>query len=161
MAGASKAEFKPLLPPGLHPHDLDGLRRLCVDRFPESITRPRIMQKLSDLVSLINRTSIPAKVWVDGSFLTEKLNPDDVDIVLVVDKLALLGCSDEARQFVEWFRNTRLYELYRCDNYFFVVDDSDPRSEYVYAYWLRQFGFSRGVEMKGLAVVSCPYVVMP
>lgn len=65
------------------------------------------------------------------------------------------------RQFFDWFRTSNLYDKYRCDNYVLITDDTRPDAEWMHAYWLRQFGFSRSDEMKGLAVIDVPFVVRP
>jgi hypothetical protein len=161
VAGASKPEFPPLLKPGFHPVGLEGVRRLCVHRFPQSVTRPRIMQGLDEVVAMINRSGIRGEVWVDGSFLTDKLNPDDVDIILVLTRKDYDGLLVDQRSFFRWFRTTSLQQQYRCDNYGVVFDDGVPESEWLKAYWLRQFGFSRSDDMKGLAVIKVPFLVVP
>src|SRR5690606_34879118 len=100
-------------------------------------------------------------LWVDGSFVTDKLNPDDVDLAFVISAAAFRSMDIRQRQFFDWFRATSLKGQYKCDNYCFVHDEVVPEAEWLRAYWLRQFGFSRASEMKGLAVVKVPFVVMP
>lgn len=89
------------------------------------------------------------------------LNPDDVDLVLVIKAKVFLKLDGAQRSFCDWFRTSSLYERYKCDNYFLIEEDGRPEGEWFYAYWLRQFGFSRADEMKGLAVVKVPFLVMP
>jgi hypothetical protein len=161
VAGQNKPEFQPLLDPGFHDLGIDGIRRCCVERFPESITRQRIMVNLSELTQVINQKGINGEIWIDGSFLTQKLNPDDVDLVLVISQSTFNLMDDDQKEFLNWFNNTSLYQRYRCDNYLFVREENAATGEYLYAYWLKQFGFSRGGAMKGLAVVRIPFLVKP
>jgi hypothetical protein len=84
-----------------HEFDELGRRRLCVDRFPGSITRSRILTNLEGVIATINQQSIAGQIWIDGSFLTEKLNPDDVDIALVITADVLKRLSSQQRQFFE------------------------------------------------------------
>jgi hypothetical protein len=161
VAGADKEEFPPLLAVGFHPMNLVGLRRVCVERFPASITRPSIMRNLEGLIGLINQNRMAGSIWVDGSFLTQKLNPDDVDLILVLASNFYLGMDAQQRQFFNWFSSNSLYDSYRCDNYGVVLDRSQPEGEWSYAYWLRQFGFSRGNDMKGMALIQVPFLVTP
>jgi hypothetical protein len=98
---------------------------------------------------------------VDGSFLTEKLNPEDADIILAISGAELRGLNAHQRQFFDWYRTSRLRHPYRCDNYGIVIEDGVPECEWLHAYWLRQFGFSRADEMKGLAVIKVPFLVVP
>lgn len=161
MASQTKEEFPPLLPVGFHPFDVAGLRRLCLSRFPGSLTRQRIMSGLEEVLSLLQQNQIHGEVWINGSFTTEKLNPDDSDIVLVVDASVARAFSPQQRAFYTRFANSDFKPQYCCDNYAMIRDTSDPRNDWVIAYWLRQFGFSRANEMKGLAVVQLPFLVRP
>lgn len=117
------------------------------------------MSRLEDVISMIQRNGMRGEIWIDGSFLTEKLNPDDVDIVLVVHSSEYMRMNSSERRFFDWFRATSLYDTHRCDNYILIRDDTIPEFEYMYAYWVKQFGFSRGNNMKGLAVIQIPFVV--
>ncbi|WP_371812686.1 hypothetical protein [Kaistia sp. 32K] len=101
---------------------------------------------------------IEGRIWVDGSFLTKKENPDDVDLLLEVDQVFLDRATADQCGFINWFQESNLYEKFRCDNYL-LVKGSGPESEYMFAYWLRQFGFSRSNEMKGLATIHIPSAV--
>ncbi|NOT42958.1 MAG: hypothetical protein HOP13_20970 [Alphaproteobacteria bacterium] len=160
MAGANKEEFAPLLPPGFYPHDIDGLRNLCVARFAKSVTRALCMERLEQVLVLIQKSGIRGEIWIDGSFVTDKLNPDDVDVLLVVNAHDLAGFSDTQKQFLSWFASTSLYDSYRIDNYVLVRGPS-AESEWWYAYWLRQFGFSRADKMKGIPTINVPFLVTP
>ena len=161
MAGVRKEEFPPLLDVGFHRMNVESLRRLCVTRFSASITRPAIMGNLVTLIELINQKVIVGEIWIDGSFLTEKLNPDDVDLLLIVKADTFRAFTAEQRRFFDWYRKSRLFEQYKCDNYAQIVESGESASDWLSAYWLRQFGFSRANEMKGLAVIDVPFLVMP
>lgn len=161
MAGADKQEFRPLLPAGFHPTDLAGLRRLAAVRFPDSFTRPAIMTHLEQIVGRINHAGILGHIWIDGSFLTEKLNPEDVDVLFVVNAPTFLSMSPSQRSFFNGIQAVSLFATHRCDNYAAVVDPTRPDGEWLYAYWLRQFGFSRADEMKGIATIQTPFLVTP
>lgn len=160
MAGESKEEFPPLLAPGFYDIGIDGVRRLCVARFPDSVTRPSIMAGLDTVISMIQRTGIKGEVRIDGSFLTEKLNPDDSDIILVLNSDDLSDMDPRQVDFIKRFSSFNLSSTHRCDNYV-LVRDNTALAEWNYAYWLRQFGFSRSDHMKGLAVIKLPFVVIP
>lgn len=161
MAGTDKEEFTPLLQIGIHNMDASAVRRLCVDRFQHSVSRPRIMNNLEKLIERINHSAIAGVIWVDGSFLTEKLNPDDVDIVFVVSRATYRAMTRDQRQFWVWYKQNSFYDSHRIHNHWAVLDPQDVSGEYIYAYWLRQFGFSRGDEVKGIASLSVPFVVRP
>src|SRR5215472_8119491 len=73
----------PLLPGGFHQTDLVGLHRLCVEYFPKSTARARLMETLSTIFRSINDASISARLWIGGGFLTEKENPEDVELTMI------------------------------------------------------------------------------
>jgi len=85
--------FPPLLPPGFHDLDDIKVKALCVDAFPESVRRSMLyckyIQLLSDIRSINKQFPCFIEVWIDGSFTTEKPEPDDIDILLVIDYLHL------------------------------------------------------------------------
>ena len=161
MAGADKPEFPPLLPAGFHNLDAAARQRICVDRFPASVTRTRILRNVESVVVEVNQQGIQGEIWVDGSFLTEKLNPDDADIAFVIPVPVFRSLTPAQRRYFDAFRQTSLYDQYRIDNYGIAVDGSDPKGQWLYAYWLRQFGFSRSSEMKGIIQIPVPFVVVP
>jgi hypothetical protein len=161
VAGAGKQEFPPLLPAGFHRMDMPGLRRLAMVRFPDSFTRPAIMTHLEQIIDRINASGIRGEIWVDGSFLTEKLNPEDVDVLLAIDAAAYAAMSIAQKRFFNGFQAASLFATHHCDNYAAVIDPARPDGEWLHAYWLRQFGFSRADEMKGIVTIEAPFVVTP
>ena len=58
------------------------VRQLCVDNFPNSETREPVMNGLEYVVYRLTEAGICGDLWVDGSFLTEKIDPNDVDLLL-------------------------------------------------------------------------------
>ena len=102
---------------------------------------------------------VRADVWIDGSFLTQKIDPEDADIVLCVDHDAYDSGTIEQRQALDWV-GSNLKNSLGCDSYLFCTyPDTHPlhwEGQYAWAYWLKQFGFSRGNDLKGVAVVRVP-----
>ena len=86
MAGGHKAEFPPLLADGLHQMSVAELKQLCVIGFPLSKRREAVMRSLESLLTALSDAAIKAEVWINGSFLTNKIDPDDVDLVVVIQQ---------------------------------------------------------------------------
>lgn len=157
-------EFPPLLTQGFHPMIVSELRLLCVDRppFPLSLSRAGIMDGLESLLERVNRIGLAMEVWINGSFLTEKMNPRDSDIVIRVARSDWATATNAQKTAVFWVNDTDLEPEFKCDAYAFVDDSSGPQlddSEGDRGYWIRQYGFSRGDIPKGVAVVVLPYLV--
>lgn len=157
MTITTDMEHPPILPLGRHIMTLEQLRAVCVGKFPDSTTRTRIMDGLDQIVNQLQAAGIAAEVWVDGSFLTAKRDPNDSDIVLRIPASGYENGTDEQRRILDWVRSN-LKNDHLCDSYiFYVYPSNDERAvlnDYNHAYWIRQFGFSRGQELKGIAVIQ-------
>jgi hypothetical protein len=159
MANASAADYRPLLAPGLHKMTMLELRKICVTNFnPLSTTRDVIMNGLEYVHHNLNRNCIIGELWVDGSFLTNKVDPADVDIVLCVDGPFIDNASATQQAVVQWVAGNLKASL-MCDSFVCAVYPPD-HAKYVYgrdwqAYWRGMFCFSRRMDVKGLAVINC------
>ncbi len=162
MAGGDdKLEFPPLLSPGRHPMALAALNQLCVSNFPLSQRRAPLMNVVKDVLLSLSIEMIPAEVWIDGSFLTQKIEPDDVDLVVLLEaKNIPPDTNDSAWHVLERIGRKGFVTPLKCDSYLhFDFPEGHPKyleNEVKRAYWIRQFCFTRQVEMKGLAVVTTP-----
>jgi hypothetical protein len=150
-----KPNFPPLLSPGFHDYDDIGLKNLCVNRFPNSKRRDTLYCNYIQYISAIREINSQVKcfreVWVDGSYTTEKPEPDDIDLLLVFDYEELnslpshmhgqVSCMLD-RQYVK--HNYHLDVLLLPENHP-DVDYSERRS-----YWRGWFGFDRKENPKGL-----------
>lgn len=75
-----------LFPYKIHDLKLDEIRHIFVDAFPESETRKRLFENYLDWVFDFQRDIFPYFTqWIDGSFVTQKLNPKDIDFVTFLD----------------------------------------------------------------------------
>ena len=159
MAGGHKAEFPPLLAAGLHKMSFAGLKELCITGFPLSNRRESIMRSLEILLLGLSGAAIKAEAWINGSFLTQRIDPDDVDLVVVVQQQDWptdpAGKEVLARVARQDFKNP-----IKCDSYL-SIEYPSGHARYAFGqkqrdYWLKQFGESRGGEAKGLAVLDVP-----
>jgi hypothetical protein len=160
--GASqlKPEFPPLLTAGFHFYSLAELRALCVAPFDGvSITRRAIMDHLAAIVDKLSTAGIVGEVWVDGSFLTQKIDPDDSDILVRVAS-SIYDTDPQKRAVVDWASHPDLYVTHTCDAYKWIEYTvghplhSDSESDRVY--WTDWYGKSRKGILKGIAVITLP-----
>lgn len=117
--------------------DLQTLERVFVEEFSTSVTRRRLFDAYRQYTSQIQDT-LPAGVvfvqWIDGSFVTQKRDPNDIDVVTFVDfrlyeqyepffdslrELPYLRKTDVDGYYVRVYPvdhpNYRLYNLDRAD----------------------------------------------
>jgi len=115
------------------------------------------MHGLEVVIKALLGEKIVADVWIDGSFMTEKINPEDSDIVVCVNSDVSDRGSPTQLNVLLWI-SSNLRSSHLCDSYVHVnYPTGDPLywdGEWMKAYWIRQFGVSRGEENKGMAVIE-------
>lgn len=155
----NKQEFPPLLGVGFHTMDMAALRKLCVESFPASKRRSKIMLLFEEIVQKIIAERIESKIWIDGSFMTKKTDPLDVDICLCIQSVFVDNANIQQQDVLKWI-NGDLSNSHLCDSYIFVEYPKGHKREaettWGNAYWIRQFGFTRKDEHKGIAVIETP-----
>ena len=101
---ALKYDHPPLLGPGRHFMSLEQLQRLCVRNYGDAggsiswQTRFQLFTSLEQLVQALLVARIRCDVFVNGSFLTKKAVPGDVDVIVTVEKAIYETLSDEQMQ---------------------------------------------------------------
>jgi hypothetical protein len=158
MPGIASPDFPPLLLPGRHVMTLPELRKLCVDAIPLSGSRDLLMRSVEALCTTVSTALISSEIWVDGSFLTQKMNPADVDLVVVVQAASWPGTGQQRHVLSRIAKKD--FNAPMCDSYLLVEYPTSHvnhgMSEIMRAYWIKQFCFNRSEEMKGLAVIRTP-----
>jgi len=71
------------LPVGVHECTLDEINERF-GGFQRSTCRPNLMAKLLEYLTEIRGTGMVSFVVMDGSFVTDKAEPNDIDLVLVL-----------------------------------------------------------------------------
>ena len=72
-----------VLPAGLHDTTLDEVRGRF-GSFQGSDQRPRLFAQFEELVSAMKRSGFFEALLIDGSFVTAKAAPDDIDLIAVL-----------------------------------------------------------------------------
>lgn len=118
------------------------------------------MDGLEAALARIALTGIEAEVWIDGSFLTEDPRPQDVDLLVCISSQAYDEADHERRQQMDWIRGDECRRDFYCDGYMLPLYPESHALHHLNKHnthsWAAQFGFSRGNERKGIAVVSLP-----
>jgi hypothetical protein len=113
---AEKEDWPPLLRPGEHVLCLEELFILCVQFFALSKERNSIFAGFGKIVQELDRLDIPADLIIDGSFLTEEIDPDDIDFAVVVSQEYFDSCYGESLTYLQWIRDDRtIKSTHRCD----------------------------------------------
>lgn len=78
----AKPDFPALLAPGVHVTTLPALQALAVAPFPLDAQRQDLYLKLTTWMAVLQAVGVGGILWIDGSFLTQKPGPGDIDCVL-------------------------------------------------------------------------------
>ncbi len=115
------------------------------------------MDNLEKIIDGLSKQKIEGEVWVDGSFLTQKIEPEDSDILLYVSGDFYDNSTPEQRNQID-FVGSNLKTQFLCDSYALPYYPQGHQwyndTEWFKAYWIRQFGFTRKDEPKGIAVIK-------
>lgn len=78
-------EFGFLTPQDAIQVGLESFEEIFVNEFPNSSTRSPIFEKYLSYIDAFKQEILPGfRQWVNGSFVTKKLNPKDIDIVTFI-----------------------------------------------------------------------------
>lgn len=126
-----------LLPPGNHTCSLSDVK----EKLTFHPKREELMENLERLMKKLPHPSAVEYVLLDGSFAEQKTQPNDADVVVVVDDLSDGSKGAEVLQWIE-ARHDGLKKFYECDLY--ACDEA-----FVQAHWEDQFGHTRDGTPKG------------
>lgn len=143
-----KEDFPPILRAGIHRMTVDTIRDTFVSPMPEASRRLQLFSNLDQWVARLRQLNVTATLWLDGSFVTRKPEPADLDYVLwnpsfvgpITDegKVELLAMTDRAKA-----RAAFGIDLY-------VATPSPNEQMNREAYWRGLFGFQHdGRSAKG------------
>ncbi|MBO3759467.1 hypothetical protein [Ciceribacter sp. L1K22] len=112
MAEGRKYDYPPLLAPGAHYLSLPEVKSLVVDRFSAGYqsARLKLYQQLEEFIQLLLTNNILGDLAIDGSFLTEKPNPNDVDVLLTYDFDISTSLSQIQNDLIDQINTSYLFE---------------------------------------------------
>lgn len=108
---------------------------------------------------------IEGDFWLDGSFLTQNIAPQDVDFALRIDTAFLARATPSQKVLLFWLGSAdpavryQIRHDYLCDSYVFWELPATHLGSPVVdmrQYWLNWFGFDRNRNPKGIAALSIP-----
>lgn len=156
------------LPPGRYEMPFNEAKTLFVDAFPDSETRLEnwncFMEYVENLITLgIN----DMQMWIDGSFVTNKTNPNDIDCVLYI-KVNILNSLNVQQQsilskvLVPQERETHelIKQSFHTDPYLLLdITDCPEHPNYTeiinrHEYWKDWWGHDRQGNAKGYIILS-------
>jgi hypothetical protein len=77
-----KEDFPPLFIPGIHALTLAELQADAVTPFLADARRALLFASFQQWLQKLQALHVQAILWVDGSFVTSKYGPDDIDCIM-------------------------------------------------------------------------------
>lgn len=141
-----KADYPPLFAPGFHDINCSDIPHLFIEPFFVQERREKLLNGLVNLLEKLKELHLDLEIWLDGSFATLKLEPEDVDVAVFFDISQINSLDEERKRIIEVLSVTiDTKTRYNCDVYFIPNHDDTTRS-----YWRGWFGFSRSEIPKGI-----------
>lgn len=151
------------LPVGFIKPTIGEFKERFAVEFGNSRTRGDIFTRYIDYCERMNYLKVAVKQWVDGSYTTNKENPNDIDLVTHIDALKVNERIEIHEDLTKLLDNAHCKNQYRCDVYAIFIYSKEFPDKYEYykkveeywsKYWLKCFGHDRNENSKGIIEFS-------
>ncbi len=152
-------EGQDTLPPGRHKATADEIRAAFVEAFPSSARRGPLFDQWMIMCEAIERIVAIEAQWINGSYVTRKEEPGDIDFVSHVDGEAVEQLDPVDDALLKGLVAGEISKaLHACDSFvIFIYPAGHPaRGAYEGArkYWDTWFGRDRAGNPKGYVELS-------
>ncbi len=107
-----------LKPAAAIPTTIEKMEEWFVEAFPFSEQRGWLFENYLKFVSEFQRTVFPYFVqWIDGSFVTQKQDPGDIDIVTFLDYRVYRAKEKEIERFLSFNMEDKGLDTYFAPDY--------------------------------------------
>jgi len=136
-----------VLPPGVHACTEEEFANRFVHAFPSSITRSEIADGFMKFRDLAKKLEVGLLQWIDGSFVEEKMDPNDVDVISLADYDILNSLGGEKRNYANDLLDSGKMRDFHTHSFFQPSCSKEhpyfPVFENQRQYWRRWFGHTR------------------
>jgi hypothetical protein len=144
--------------PALHGWSIDEVQEHLVLPFSDPTSRNEIYTGLEYLIESLKMLGRKMELWLDGSFVSEKHNPGDIDLVVVITIQDYKSMTQgELELLYKYTSGGDTKKICNCDSYLLLTcSDSHGNEEEKNLlkqdemYWLNQFGTDRANVAKGM-----------
>lgn len=115
------------------------------------------MAALQLVVEGLKAKGISGAIWLDGSFVTEKINPKDIDFILVAESRVYDDATAEQLELLDGLTDGEMWKPpLLCDTNAAYIDPPEQQgTSNVIEYWTNRFGFSLADRTpKGIVVIQ-------
>lgn len=147
------------LNPGIHEYSMEDFEKQFIKDFATSETRLEIYEQFCEWLNRLTEILPPSYIWLDGSYLTSKVNPNDLDLVVFYrpEDIVSAEMANDLDSMIN--KESRKYD---CDAYLcFSLGHltETQKSNYgnhsiMETYWMGQFTFDRSRRPKGMVEIT-------
>ncbi len=125
---------------GIYKIDINTFIEKFVDSYPNSNTREKIFAGYCDYCKFLSSFNFVKRQWINGSYITKKIDPNDIDIVFFVDSRAF-NSNESLISYIKTLETDYDYVCtkYSCDTHFVTEYPEDDIRYLMYkesaAYW--------------------------
>jgi hypothetical protein len=143
---STDGEYPALRPSGFYDIGIDDLERIFVGPFGAAGShRRRMCERFKAWFSAMEELGVPFEVWIDGSFVTAKPKPADIDIVWLFDGESIQRLKPETVDRLDELMDSAMLK-YSCHVFPAPKEDAD-----VCIRWKEMFeGYRNKKQSKGL-----------
>jgi hypothetical protein len=149
-----KREYEPLFEDGFKQIALWQLDAVFLEPFGENEQRKQLINRFNAYLSEFFSLGINAELCIDGSFSTRKPEPEDIDVVFLLDVNEINNLKDrKLKLFEELFLNREKVKVrYLVDVYFIDRNDEIEKQK-----WITTYGFdTQKMNSKGIYKIQLP-----
>src|ERR1019366_3788153 len=123
---------------GINDITKDTLENLFVVPFAFQDKRKQLVERFGFLMEKVEELGMTFEIWINGSFVTKKEEPNDIDIAFFFDPSQLATLTPDKINIFNEVRNNSDSKLrYNCDVYFIPNNLQTDR-----IYWKGLFSFN-------------------
>lgn len=115
------------------------------------------MESLELVVATMCASGIRGTIWLNGSFLTEEINPSTIEFIAMVNADVYDNGTDEQRSILNGLVDGKDWQPpSNCDtNVFLFEQPGHGNSVDLFRYWQDRFGYSKDRRMpKGIVTIE-------
>lgn len=144
----------------LKPHqiircDLESVKEYFVTAFPVSKTRHQLWESYLQYVQDLQNKVTPHFIqWLDGSFLTKKHDPKDIDIVTFIDSEVFKAKESVLEKYWSFALEPQGLDAYFVEVYHRTDSRYEIITENYRTIWKERFGKDRLGQVKGFLEIN-------
>lgn len=143
-----KKEYQPLFENGFQEIGLWQLDKIFLEPFNNKEQRKQLIDRFRAYIHDFQFLGLEAEVWIDGSFTTHKPEPQDLDVLFLLNANDVNALGEKkATVFEELLvKREHIKARYSLDVYFIDINDEEEKNK-----WILTYGFdSSNLNSKGI-----------